>query len=125
MPVSDHTRFTAGDCHYLARALHIQSDEQLPMHAFQTCYDSDIHAFVIVPPRLSGRKHPAALDFTGLTSLPHFCRCWSMTPRNITPPLTWRELTFGTPQFGSHTYRRAHKVAARLLEEYLPNIVTD
>lgn len=102
----DIERFTAGDCHYLARAIHKLTG--WPMAAFSATYgEPDLHAFVSLP---DGR----VLDVQGACSLHDMRKRWSTT-RAKTQTFSWDELkVFGPPEYGA-SVARARIVARRLL----------
>lgn len=106
-PITDHERFTEGDCHILARAIHVRTG--WPIHAFvdEAGYP-DWHAFVVMP---DGR----ALDVQGACDMEEFCERWGQPDH---APFSWARLRrdFDGPQFGQYSYRRAGVIAERLLD---------
>lgn len=103
----DVQRFTEGDCHVLARALHLRTG--WPIMAFVDKHDDqpDLHAFVLMP---DGR----ALDVQGAVSMQAFKRRWK---RSEVAEFNWKTLrsAFASPAFGRYSYQRAGVVAERLL----------
>lgn len=101
----DEVRFTEGDCHYLARAVHRKTG--WPMGAFSFRGYANAHAFARMP---DGRW----VDVYGPQTEGAAQRRWKM--QHSIEVFDWRDLReFGLPQFGDYTYRRARVVADRLL----------
>jgi hypothetical protein len=111
----DEERFTCGDCHYLARALHLLTG--WPIVAFQDSWGRpDVHAMVKMP---NGKL----LDIYGPQSVRTARRHWCHFRRARGRPIkefSWsifREEGWNSPSYGEYTYRRAKIIAQRLLRE--------
>jgi hypothetical protein len=107
----DIERYTCGDCHYLARALHKLTG--WPMAAFVDRWgDPDRHAFVLTP-------DGDVFDVHGIES-PHDARRRWRAPRRRIQTFEWPDLlAFGEPEFGPYSVRRARIVARQLVAEHL------
>lgn len=114
---ADVARFTAGDCHILARA--IQRRTGWPIYTFHSKLEAmlrptsgGLHAFVVMP---DGR----ALDVKGAQPLDAFCKAWREPLANAkeTPWASIRKewMQGEGPAFGRYSYRRAAIIAERLL----------
>lgn len=106
----DRVRFTEGDCHFLARAIHLRTG--WPIHCFTEYDEPDLHAFVVMP---DGR----ALDVQGVCAISTMRERWKARRHQA---FTWPEIRacWPAPEFGHSTYRRARVVAERLLAEVGP-----
>lgn len=101
----DIERFTEGDCHYLARALHRRTGWS--MAAFSCGGEPDLHAFVLTP---DGR----VLDVQGACTKHVMRTRWG--GKGIRA-YEWRALSaFGPPDYGEASVARARVVARNLLE---------
>ena len=104
----DVSRFTKGDCHFLARAIHRRTG--WPMAAFDL-NGPDIHAFVVMP---DGRL----LDVYGPQTQMQARKRW-----NVSHPIkrfSWKELSeFGEPMFGANSVRRARDLSRLLVAHVL------
>jgi len=103
---TDVARFTEGDCHYLARAIHERTG--WPMMTFSDRFGPCLHAFVLMPDL-------RALDVEGPCNIRTFKRRWKSTK---IAEINWPKLrsAFGPPEFGRYTYARAGIIADRLLD---------
>lgn len=121
MPITelDNKRFTCGDCHYLARAIHKRTGWQIGAFSWPVVENSDrytwnpggpdYHAFAIMP---DGR----VLDVEGVKTQEELKERWRVEA-GIIKPFEWKDVkVFGTPDYGRFTYRRAYQVADMLLE---------
>lgn len=111
----DVERFTEGDCHIFARALHKLTG--WPIHTFgrrDHPYGGDVHAFCVLP---DGR----IADIEGVRDAKDFCADWHYSFKvSAHHPRPWSDIRhwWGGPAFGPYSYRRARIVAERLLESY-------
>lgn len=104
----DIIRFTEGDCHILARAIHLLTG--WPMFSFDDGHgDPDLHAFVIAP---SGK----ALDIEGLHSLRDLRRDWGSSPLVETSYEAIVSIWGHETSFGRYSFARARKLAPMLVE---------
>jgi len=108
----DHRRFTWGDCHILARAIHKRHGFPVAslIHKFPSGYEElDLHCFNLCP-----GGHP--LDIHGCWNRSAFKKEWhvgrSHVVRAVTPE-QYREWVMPV-QFGHYSYRRARQVAQQL-----------
>lgn len=109
----DRVRFTCGDCHYLARALHLRTD--WPLCAFDHG-GPDLHAFVRMP---DGRY----LDVEGPRTRAALRKRWE-TDEPI-GEFAWSDFREFGLEFGSYSRRRARVVAERLLAAYAPEALSE
>lgn len=109
----DIYRFTDGDCHVLARAIH-----RLTGWTMASIYDPymdgpNYHAFVLRP---DGK----ALDVEGLHD-PDALVSYYGDPESYLMPVQWEALlSYGWPRnaFGDYSRKRARQVAKFLIERY-------
>jgi len=100
---ADIKRFTRGDCHILAHALHRRTG--WPIHAFlEVDGIPAIHAFVITP-------NGYAVDIKGASPLPEFEREWGVSAHM---PVDWQEIRREWPTQSKHSYVRARLLAPAL-----------
>lgn len=105
---NDIARFTEGECHYLARAIHLLTGWDI--HCFQDDGQPYMHAFVLMP---NGNY----LDVEGEKTLKDM-REWS---GHKILPFTWQEIRESWGWYRpetSYTYRRAKELAAHLVIQY-------
>ena len=107
----DLKRFTRGDCHYLARALHEATGWPMGAYADKRGYDG--HAFVLV-----GDSH--VLDVMGLQSIPDARAIWGKYGEHCEiRTVEWANFAadgwcdYG-PEFGRYSLTRARVLAPRL-----------
>lgn len=115
-PESTYERFTEGDCHILARAIHLQTGWMIATFMDMRWPEKqwpDLHAFVQMP---DGRF----LDIEGIADEPTIRRRW----RADTPILLWTWEEMSTIKFWNvatwprESYVRAAVEARALLERY-------
>lgn len=104
----DICRFTQGDCHVFAAALHRLTG--WPIHAFDDYGEPILHAFVMTP---DGQ----AADVMGIRPLQDLLEYWTWDTHS---ECDWRELRdcWGSDVFGPYSASRARVVAKRMLEHY-------
>lgn len=105
----DAARFTQGDCHILARALHIRTGWPIGV-TVERDGKWHGHAFIVCP---DGR----ALDVNGLSDPDHLTDEYDGYRWVETDWATLRSV-WGGADWGRHSYRRAVIVAERLLMRY-------
>lgn len=107
----DIERFTCGDCHYLARAIHKLTGWSIA--AFDQYGLADLHAFVLMPDM-------RVLDVKGARTQREITQEWSgWHPKGIIP-CDWRDVEpFGSPAYGEYSVRRAREIAPRLVRQAL------
>lgn len=110
---ADIDRFTTGDCHIFAKAVH--SLTGWPIATFDYEYDptGSIHAFNIMP---DGRL----IDVEGVFMPKEFISKWKQWKARSYSVQHWPTMrrSWQGPQFGHYSYRRARVVARRLLEHH-------
>lgn len=126
----DVSRFTEGDCHYLARA--VQRITGWPICTFGGESDPDdpyryeLHAFVQAPDGLVG-------DVTGWSTIKEMCATWGQSPvSSVIVDASWDALRQEwswwngdhSPNFGHHTYARARVLARGLVDAYPGSTLT-
>ena len=102
----DIDRFTTGDCHILAWAINRMTG--WPIYTFlENGKYPDLHAFIVTP---DGQ----ALDVKGYRSLKSLKKEWRCKKIG---KIDWRNLldSWGGPCYGSHSRKRAKKIAAYLI----------
>jgi hypothetical protein len=106
---ADIDRFTCGDCHIFARALHAATG--WPIHTFVNDGFPDAHAFVRAP---DGR----CVDIEGWSTIRKFKARWGLSGCPI-KEIEWANLLadWGGPEFGSHSYKRAKQLVPLILDE--------
>lgn len=104
----DRDRFTCGDCHILARALHLRTG--WPIGVTTQNGEWDGHAFVV---------HPGGqgLDYDGLSDPFDLVDAYAADDW-ITADWPSLRKQWGGAIYGSYSYRRAKIVAADLVERY-------
>jgi hypothetical protein len=120
-PENDRERFTCGDCHVLAMAIHKKTG--WPTYCFLGKWSMipDVHAFVITP-------DGEALDIDGKRPVEALLDEWNQEEivpasfhhlRMFHARLDYygNELPRAVPRFGRESYRVAREAADRLLEE--------
>ena len=110
---ADVDRFTTGDCHIFARAVHALTG--WPIATFDDEYDATgtIHAFNLTP---DGR----CLDIEGIFEPEAFIKkwkCWGASSYSIQHWPTMYKSWQG-PQYGHYSYQRARVLAQRLLRHH-------
>lgn len=102
----DVERFTEGDCHVLARALHVATGWPIQALDVDGRGCPDMHAFVL-------RPDGQALDVQGVHPLEDLVTAWHA---RATVPTTWKRLReeWGTSVFGDYSFTRARAIAPLL-----------
>jgi len=103
---ADIERFTKGDCHILAHALHLRTG--WPIHAFvEVGGIPAIHAFVVTPTGY-------ALDIKGAVALAEFEREWGVGAHL---EVDWHEIRREWPTLSKYSYTRARLLAPALVAQ--------
>jgi hypothetical protein len=107
--VRDRERFTCGDCHILARALHLRTGWPIGVTMVDNVGSSG-HAFVVRPDGL-------ALDYDGLSDPDDLVDSYAADDWTT---MDWPTLLseWGGAIYGSYSYRRAQVVATELLARH-------
>lgn len=119
--VSDHTRFTAGDCGILARAIHKRTG--WPICTFTDYLGRpDRHAFV-------KRPDGVFLDVEGIADEVEMRLRWHAQELALQEFNSYKELTDKDPRwvptiFGNYSYLRAHHLAGKLVEQHQDGFLT-
>jgi len=108
----DVVRFTEGDCHILARAIHKRTGwDVAALHGGNRSYP-DYHVFVLAP-----TQPVRALDVLGLHKPHELVRAYGavgymrVSPKSVAA-------AWGGPYFGRYSYERAATIADRLLAHH-------
>jgi hypothetical protein len=107
---ADIERFTEGDCHIMAWAIHKETG--WPIYTFWDGDEHWMHAFVKMP---NGK----IIDVEGVTTLRTFKKKWSKYGNDPIKRIEWKDLreSWGGPSYGNYSYSRAKKIARYLLAE--------
>lgn len=101
-------RFTEGDCHILAQAIHNLTG--WPMYAFNWSNRPDLHCFVKIP---SGNF----LDIQGISTPKEMKERWQCS-RIMKFEEKYKKV-WGGPVFGKHSEKRAKELAEHLVSKFM------
>lgn len=110
---ADVDRFTTGDCHIFALAVHKLTGWPIATFDYEHDPTGSIHAFNIMP---DGRL----IDVEGIHDPNEFVKQWKRWGAKRFSKQHWPTMrkSWQGPQFGQYSYARARVVAKRLLEHH-------